>query len=273
MMQIMKYSWREGESGYEPFFIMSDGSKMKLFGAALSIRVGGKICTGYTENGKRHECNSRIEYGYMCNECRMKDDFFNCIQCTGTECINPRQRDSCKENNYFIYLASFDSILKVGISFERRLIERLVEQGADFGAKIARVRDGKDVRRVEQDIRRHLGIADRVASKDKARNLFCNPNTCIERITLSIGKLRNSGFNKYLMPPEIYDMRNYYRLERIISEPSMMEAEEGAVIEGSVAAAKGGILIFRNATGLHSVNAHRLIGRQVIIGVASENPL
>ena len=175
-MQIIKYSWKHDSGGFEPSFLMSNGTRMRLFDNRIMMEIGEKSCTGYTEGGKRHECpnSARIDYGYMCNECRMNDDFFNCIQCTGAECINARQRDSCMENNYFIYLASFDNILKVGISFERRILERLIEQGADFGAKIARVKDGKEVRCIEQDIRRHLGITDRVVSKDKHKRLFWN---------------------------------------------------------------------------------------------------
>lgn len=264
-MQIVKYSWKSDGGSFEPFLAFSDGSKFGLLGANISMDIGEKICTGYFRDGKRHEClnSARIEYGNMCNRCRMEDDFFNCMQCTGKECINTRQRDSCEKNNYFIYLAAFDGLLKVGISFDRRLLERLVEQGADFGAKIACVRDGKKVRIIEQDIRRHLGIVDRVVSREKHKNLFCDPNKCIEAITTAVSRIRNNGFNEYLIRPEIFDMRKFYRMDIVSSYPSMREVSSSMRIEGIAEAAKGNMIIIRDGTGFYSINAHRLIGRMV----------
>ncbi len=262
-MQIVKYSWKSENGGFEPALTFSDGGRSMLLGKPISMELGDKLCTGYTKDGKRRECPhmTRIEYGYMCNECRMEDDFFNCIQCTGKECINERQRDSCEKNKYFIYLAAFNKILKVGISFDRRLQERLVEQGADFGAKVACVRDGKEVRLIEQEMRKHLGIVDRVLSKEKHSNLFCDPNVCIESISSAIGRLRNNGFNEHLIRPEIYDLRSHYRMESIASDPVMKEVFTGMHVDGVVEAAKGNMIIIRKDSGFYSVNAHRLIGR------------
>src|SRR3989344_6182684 len=262
-MQIVKYSWKPENGEFEPALAFSDGSRRMLLGSSISMDIGEKVCTGYSVGGKRHECphSMRMEYGYMCNECRMNDDFFNCMQCTGKECINTRQRDSCEQNKYFIYLAAFSKILKVGISFDRRLQERLVEQGADFGAKVACVTDGKEVRLIEQEMRKHLGIVDRVMSKEKHNNLFCDPNSCIETISSAVGRLRNNGFNEHLIMPEIYDLRSYYRMENISSDPVMKEVFSGMRIDGVVEAAKGNMIIIRNGQGFYSINAHRLIGR------------
>ncbi|MBI2172868.1 MAG: DUF2797 domain-containing protein [Candidatus Aenigmarchaeota archaeon] len=264
-MQIMKYSWKQESGSYEPYISLSDGSSMKLFGRDIDMVLGKKTCTGYKKKGKHFKCpiSSPTDSNYMCNYCRMEDDFFNCVQCTGKECINLPQRDSCMENRYFIYLASFGSILKVGISFNMRFLHRLIEQGADFGAKIGHVKDGKEVRMIEQDIRRHLGIVDRVVSMEKHSRLFCDPNVCIESISSAIARLGGNGFDAHLINPEIYDLRSHYRLDRIISEPDVVEVADGTRIKGTVTSAKGNIIAVKDGKRFSAINAHRLIGRHV----------
>jgi hypothetical protein len=266
-MQIVKYSWKHDSGGFEPFFTLSDGTKIRLIDSNIHMEIGDKSCIGYMREGRRHECrlSARLDYGYICNECRMEDDFFNCMQCTGKECINPRQRDACTENSYFIYLAAFDSLLKVGISFEKRLLERLIEQGADFGVKIASVMDGKEARTIEQDMRKHLSIVDKVLFREKHESIFSDPNSCMSSISRALSRLRNNGFNKYLVRPEIYDLRCHYRIDRVASKPEVVEPSPGMRVDGDIIAAKGNIFIYREGGRLFATNAHRFIGRTVKI--------
>jgi len=95
----------------------------------------------------------------------------------------------------------------VGISYERRILERLVEQGADMGAKIGIVQDGKLARIVEQKIRTELNICDRVTGNEKHNMLFGNPNTAAINIFNAYTKLRSNGLSDYLITPEIYNLQ------------------------------------------------------------------
>ena len=269
-MQIVKYKWMTQGMGGEPFFFTKDNGKtgrIKLFDESLHIKIGGKHCTGYVKNGRQVDCpKSRLVIDdRMCRECALNDDFFLCIKCTGEECMNDGQRPSCMENNYYIYLAAFSNMLKVGISHEHRVLERLIEQGADMGAKIGLVKDGKLVRTIEQKIRAELGICDRVTGAEKQKMIFCSPNVASANIFNAYNKLKLNGLSQHLMSPEIYDLQSVYRLGRVDGMPKAVHTSPGHEIRGDVIAAKGNIIILRNESGLFSVNSHRLIGCDVEI--------
>jgi hypothetical protein len=263
-MQILNYRWEK----WKPVFTISNGNgleKLQLLNRDLDFTVQEKTCTGYSKNGKHFECKNSINTReWKCNSCMLNDHFFMCIKCTGKECINESRRKDCKKENYFIYLSAFDSILKVGISQGYRLLERLVEQGADFGAKVAQVTDGKLVRKIEQNISSYLGITDRVSGIEKQKKLFGDPNISIRNIFNAVSKLRNNGFNEHLVPIEIYDLREYYNMSNIYENPEPLEVGTGTKIEGTVKAAKGNILILKDEFGFRSFNVHDLIGRNVI---------
>jgi len=259
-LQIVKYRWEN----WEPFFtIITQGkvNKIRLLEQEISVRTGSKHCIGFFQEGRHFSCpdNKAITNGWYCNSCKAKDDFFLCIKCDGSECINPKQRDCCKANNYYVYLAAFDSILKVGISYEHRLLERLVEQGADFGAKIAFVKDGKKVRNIEQNIKTTLGAVDRMGGDEKHATLFANPNNSAKIIYRAILKLRNNGLD-CLINPEIYDMRKYYKLNNVPVKPDKFEITNGMDIKGRIIAAKGNMLVLKNSDNFFLLNAHRMIG-------------
>jgi hypothetical protein len=260
-LQILRYRWEN----FEPFFILKDGEnkgKMKLLGQDISLRFGEKRCIGFFRNGGHNPCPNNIKTGYenICDGCQREDDFFPCIKCNGSTCMNSKRREECKKNNYYIYLAAFDSLLKVGISYEHRLIERLVEQGADFGAKIAFATDGKNARLLEQQMKMFLNAKDRICGKEKHATLFGNPNNAVSKIYEALDKLKNN-FN--LIEPEIYDLRRHYKLQNILADPNILWIKDNLEITGKTVAAKGNILIIENHTGFFSIDANSLIGRNV----------
>lgn len=261
-MQIVKYKW----DNFEPVLIVNNGSmgRMPLFDNSVNFSVGKKTCIGSYVKGTYRKCPNETElaYGNYCNECRLSDDFFLCVQCDGSDCKNQKRRSDCEEEKYFIYLAAFDSLLKVGISLDRRIKERLVEQGADFGAKVATIQDGKTVRMIEQKIKKDLGISDRILGDQKYDRLFCDPNRAARELYKAIVKLR-ANFSEYLTYPEIFDMRKYYNLQNVITHPKSTSIDTGTQLTGKVVAAKGNIIVLQNDIGFHAINAHRLIGREI----------
>ncbi len=269
-MQVVKYKWDVNQISGEPFIFVRDEeklTKLKLFDEKLNMKVGKKLCIGYTKNGKHFECPSArgVDSERVCRECALNDDFFMCMKCTGEECINENQRPACMENKYYIYLAAFGSILKVGISYEYRILERLIEQGADMGAKIGKIKDGKLAREIEQKIRKELNISDRVSGLEKQKMLFGSPNVASVNIFNAFAKLRTNGLSGYLISPEIYNLQNIYRLSRINYTPVARKVEEGLTISGSVISAKGNIMVVKNDLELFSLDANKLIGCHVEI--------
>ncbi len=269
-MQIVKYKWETNQINGEPFLFARDGdniSKLRLFDENLNLSIGKKYCIGFTKNGKHVDCQQKraVEKERVCRECALNDDFFMCMKCNGSECINEPQRPSCMENSYFIYLAAFNSMLKVGISYQFRVLERLIEQGADMGAKIGFVKDGKVARQLEQEIGKELNIIDRVSGLDKHRMLFGNINVASINIFNAVTKLRSTVFGDCLIKPEIYNLQSIYRLGAVTKMPTPMDISEGLKISGTVIAAKGNILVLENVHGMFTVNANKLLGCDIAL--------
>lgn len=262
--QVFRVFWQD----FKPVMqIRANGNStdirtIKLFDdAQISWKVGDKYCTGYWKNGYR-SCpkNKKIDYGSKCKTCMQLDEYFRCIRCDGSNCLNPNARRQCMEDVFFLYLASFNSLLKVGISRMFRLKTRLVEQGADFGAKLLKIKDGKKARKIEQELSHKLNVVDRVNGSQKFEHLFGDPNTSLKKITSSIQKLNALG---YEINPEIYDLRSYYRLDRVSNEPVFIDNARGKTIKGKVVALKGNILILETDKGGNiALNTHDLIGRK-----------
>ena len=279
-MQILKYKWTDFSTTPSPHIMVSSEmgmQKMQLLGRKISLKIGKKKCIGSFVKGNHNPCTNYLETNdSFCGSCAIADDYNMCIRCTGDKCINEKQRNSCKKNSYFIYLAAFDNVLKVGISLDRRIMERLIEQGADMGAKIAKIQDGMKVRQVEQQVKNYLGVVDRLRGNQKQRLIFGSPNTAAININNAIAKLRTNGLSEHIMyQPEIFDLRKYYHLDKVPYNPRPIQLTEGH-LEGTCIAAKGNVLIFSSdvqkslftAAGysdIFSINAHDLVGREVII--------
>ena len=261
-MIITDFRWRN----WEPQIVIeSDASEavMPIMNQYLRFTTGKRFCTGYTKKGRSFECpeSRQIDSGRQCQLCRSLDDSMPCVQCMGF-CTNPGQRKRCVAESYSIYLASFGSLVKVGISHEFRLKQRLVEQGADFGAKIATMKDGRMIRVHEQRIKRFLGITDRVMGRQKHLHFFSDPSECIRSLNASIARLSGSPLGGIMGEIEIFDMRGYYNLADV--KPSMQDVEEGTEVEGRVICVKGNMMVVENGT-CKCIDGHALIGREVFM--------
>ncbi len=257
-MQIIKYKWEK----WKPVFILDNLRRINLIGNKISIKLGKKYCIGYWIGGKHYSCPKKLQTDELfCDECRKKDDYFSCIKCSGSVCFNKSKRQECMQNEYYVYLAAFDSFLKVGISYKYRLLERLVEQGADFGVRVMLVKDGKDVRRLEQKIKSILNITDRVNGYQKSRLIFSDPNKSVKSIIKAIEKLNQNNIK--VEEPIIYDLRHYYRLENVLKPPKLMAVEQGLKLQGKVVAAKGNIIILENEDKFFAINSHKMLGYEV----------
>lgn len=263
-MQVIRFAWKN----FTPSISMDDGTRVEIMGKQMTMRVGAKRCIGYARNGAHQPCphNALASNGYYCNYCRVSDDFFLCVKCNGSECINRKQRAGCEKAQYFVYLASFSGLIKVGISQQHRFLERLVEQGADFAAKICQVKDGKEVRLVENRIREELSIVDSVTGKEKNALLFADPNAAISSMLAAVRSVRSNGFAQHLIDTEIYDLRHYYGLDGVAIKPQYKELHDGMQLSGRVAAVKGNLIIMEfaeSANSFSAINAHSLVGRDV----------
>ncbi len=238
--------------------------EIDLFSEPIDIEIGKLCCIGFRKNGKLFPCvnKNEIPSGWQCPDCIKKDDYAHCIRCDGSTCFNPEQRPGCMKNDYYIYLAAFGDLLKVGLSFKFRSLQRFVEQGADFAARIAHLKDGRVARKLEQHIAKTLNTIDRVKGTQKFDQLFKDPCESMKNITNAIDMLKENNIN-YLIEPEIEDLRAFYRLENIKHHPEHMEISSGVRMKGQVIACKGNLIFLENEKGTFAINSHRLVGRMV----------
>ncbi|MBI4894861.1 MAG: DUF2797 domain-containing protein [Candidatus Aenigmarchaeota archaeon] len=264
-MQITGYKWKSNGS-WSPSLITYDNGKTEfhpLFDKYIKIKVGEKGCVGYFTGSKKTQCpNSKILVkGTICDSCKELDQYYKCIECTGI-CINEKNRDNCKESVFYMYFTTFNSLLKVGISQEHRFFERMIEQGAELGVKFSKIKDGKEVRIIEQKIKKLLICEDRVYGDIKERNIFGDPNNVIIKVKDALKTLKENNYT--MINTEIYDFRKYYRLNKVKKEPRSVTIDTGTTVEGKVIAAKGNIIILEKDGEFYTANSHKLNSRNVI---------
>lgn len=296
IMQVIGFKWKKSWSNscsnaeqsshntWRPLLLLSTGTdgeeptRLGLWSDKINIKLGNRHCAGYFSSGRHFDCpdSAEVELASTCNACKKRDDWFGCIQCCGFEsgqivgeckaapsmiCNNPKQRDGCAKNRYWIYLAAFDGQLKVGISYDQRFFERMIEQGADFGCRLGIVQDGGYARALEQKLARYLGLPDKIHGAMKQMNLFGEPNKSVVEIAKTIAKVADS--NLLELRPETFDFRHYYKLGNVSVKPRPIQLMPGVRLVGDVVATKGPIIVMRTAAGIISFNAHRLVGYNV----------
>ena len=153
--------------GYQPavddpatVVIADDGSVRQEAlepGTKLAYTLDERHCAG-TIDGDRHVSCDATEAPY----CPQHTDRWPCARCRG-DCSLPLE--SCREE-HAIYLAGFaPDAFKVGVTRSWRLERRLREQGADRGAHIRTVENGRIARQIEADIAERVGDSVRVRRK------------------------------------------------------------------------------------------------------------
>jgi hypothetical protein len=130
-------------------------------GRNLAYALGDRHCAGATDGDSHVPC-SRPSAPY----CDRHTSRWACARCTGN-CDLPL--DACREE-HAVYLAAFaPATFKVGVTRSWRLETRLREQGADRGAHLRTVSNGRIARQIEADIAASVG--DRVRIPEKIRGL------------------------------------------------------------------------------------------------------
>lgn len=110
----------------------------------LAYTLENRHCAGQRTDDSHDAC-AAAEAPY----CPDHTDRWPCARCTG-ECDRPIP--ACREE-HAVYLAAFaPTECKVGVTRLHRLYTRLREQGADKGAHLHSVSDGRIARRIERDI-------------------------------------------------------------------------------------------------------------------------
>ncbi len=155
--------------GYEPSgrgaaLLVSDGDGREVrrasleAGADLEFGLGDRRCAGSIDSRGVHHACDRPEAPY----CEYHTTDWVCARCTGT-CLKDEM--DCYEP-HAVYLAAFaPDTVKVGVTRAERLETRLREQGADRGAHIHTVSNGRIARELEAGIAEEFTDRVRIPTK------------------------------------------------------------------------------------------------------------
>ncbi|MFC3957106.1 DUF2797 domain-containing protein [Halovivax cerinus] len=158
-MQIVGYE----RAGRGSSLLVSDGGAVSRAslerGETIDFGLGERHCAGVVdhESGRHVPC-TRAGTPY----CEAHTSTWVCARCTGT-CLKDEM--DCYDE-HAIYLAAFaPDTFKVGVTRLERLETRLREQGADRGAHVRTVRNGRIAREIEAELATDLTDRVRVGRK------------------------------------------------------------------------------------------------------------
>ena len=261
-MQVLEVHWRlHGPQTYEPGFLFwAENDDVPHFASVdpkkeISWTIHGpRRCVGSIDSeGKRRKCPEMAVVSpgrRRCVRCSSMDIMDPCIRCDGRDCRATEKRlESCNRADYAVYLAVFnDYTLKVGVSKEARLVTRWVEQGADFGGVIARVRGGKKARQLEYQLSRSPHVTRQVRGTRKESLLLSSFEQ--EKAQSIVQSFLDSVDTPRVEPTtDLVNLAGYYNLSELHAEPHRWNPTgtklDGLQILGEVVGMKGSLLVTR----------------------------
>ncbi|MFB6129183.1 MAG: DUF2797 domain-containing protein [Halorhabdus sp.] len=211
-------------------------------GMKLAYSLKDRHCAGTIDDDTHMACDATAA-----PYCPQHTDRWPCARCQG-DCDLPLP--SCREE-HAIYLAAFaPDAFKVGVTRSWRLETRLREQGADRGAHIRTVENGRIARRIEADIATAVG--DSVRVDRKRRGLHGAVDTVAwERLLADFEVLERFGFE--------------YGLE--LDDRPVAET----LLSGTVRGTKGRLLVVERNGTTYAVDMRDLVGYEIADGETDRN--
>lgn len=237
LVQIVGYETAAGE-GPAALRLADDGELTRRElrpGDEIAYALGERRCAGTERGDGTHVACQREDAPY----CAEHTSHWPCARCTG-DCAMPIE--NCHEE-HAVYLAGFaPDVVKVGVTKTWRLETRLREQGADRGAHIRTVENGKIARQIEFD------LADRFP--DRVR---------VDRKIESLHRSMDDGVWERALadfdPIATYSFEYGFDLEaQPVSE---------VVATGTVRGTQGRVLLLDRAGTTYAVDLRSLVGYEV----------
>ena len=213
-------------------------------GIELDYALGDRHCAGAVTDSGHTPCSESAA-----PQCPQHRSTWVCAKCTGT-CLKDEM--DCVEP-HVVYLAAFaPDTFKVGVTKEWRLETRLREQGADRGARLTTVPDGRVARRREAAIAE--SIPDRVRVPTKRAGLHRSVDADAWTTLLSSFDVADGDRFSFEYGLDLRD--------RPVAE---------TIAAGTVRGAKGRLLVVDRAGTTYAVDMRDLVGHEVTPGAASRD--
>ncbi len=266
-LHALEYRWDEFEPHLE-CYDTSEGEECELDLEELGFRVSkGKTCVGYWDDDGRYvSCpkDAPVTKFSQCPDCS-KEVFLpdqDCLfepKCNGERC----GLDFCSRE-HILYVAFYDTRMKIGMSSSRRVEKRLIEQGADAYSVIGKYKGRKTARDAEKELSRRLGIPQWYMQKDLLRNL--SRPLDVEGIKGRLEGLRMTlGRSMNLTPGPLVLLRRYPIALPLPEVPKLQDSH--GEHSGEYVGIKGKWLIYSDR-GLKALNLSDLPGRFIVRRVA-----
>ena len=225
--------------------------EQKLSGRIALELSNEKRCIGYRSQEGFEECASNTDENVkQCGLCSWKD--IARVYTVGDFSVHPEMREKCESEEYVIYLAGFaEHIIKVGLTRRERLMERWLEQGADFGAELASVQGPHEAYPLEAKLQEKFGFVNAVRASTKIAYLEFDREHARKNFDAALEKVRASDLVPE--PGKVIDLSSHY--------PKPDGAQESKEINGKVIGAKGSLLFMKNENGLVFTNMKKHTGK------------
>ncbi|WP_309484934.1 DUF2797 domain-containing protein [Halorhabdus salina] len=235
-MQVVGYETDVGD-GSPALIVGEDGSIRRESldtGRDLAYTLETRHCAGTIDDGGHLACEAP-ETPY----CPHHTDRWPCARCRG-DCDLPLE--SCREE-HAIYLAAFaPDVFKVGVTRSWRLETRLREQGAERGAHVRTVENGRIARQIEADIAETVGDSVRV---DRKRS----------------GLHRTVDRDVWEQLLAEFDIRDRFVFEYGLELSAQPIAE--TLLTGTVRGTKGRLLVLQRHGTVYAVDMRDIVGYEV----------
>ena len=211
-------------------------------GRELAYTLGERRCAGAVDGTDHAACeNSTAPY------CDRHRSTWVCAKCTGT-CLKAEM--DCHQE-HAVYLAAFaPATFKVGVTKLPRLRTRLREQGADCGALLRTVANGRIAREIEAELAAETPLPDAVRVATKVEGMGHDVDEAAWERLLGSFEIR-----------ERFDLEYGLDLERApVAE---------TLASGAVRGTKGRVLVLEQAGGTFAVDMRRLVGYELLEGSSS----
>lgn len=213
---------------------------------------GPKRCIGNIDpTGKLVRCPENatiLRQGNRCGPCSAVDFYDPCIRCDGRNCTATEARKTqCDLSDYAVYVVLFnDSTLKVGVSSEKRVRLRWIEQGADFGGIVQTITGGRKARRLEDRLGKRSNVTKVVRGERKMRTLQASLDLDVAQKIVDdfIVGVESIELGTHV---DLEDLSKYYSLPVLEVKPTpwrkRTESIDQRPLVGDVVGMKGSLLV------------------------------
>lgn len=163
---ILKVKWFETDNGWKAKLVTVSDSKYHSFPLEVRNPVDLYVsderrCTGFRGSDGRTVCPTfqSIDSGSQCEPCRSRDLHSDYVEGRGSNSV---------AGDFVVYLAQFgEETYKVGVTREKRVMERWVEQGAHYAGLVKDGLTQLEALSLETEISEETTLNERVRKENK----------------------------------------------------------------------------------------------------------